>query len=112
MTQVNANVQEIDSEKRKEVSNIQNEIKKLEDDIEGLKTKMKNKENNPYFNQVNQFFSEVKDTYMEQYRGLCSSHIEGARDQKKELFALQRQLADLEYSTSQKELTLKKRFDD
>lgn len=41
---------------------------------------MKNKENNPYFNQVNQFFSEVKDTYMEQYRTLCSSHIEGARD--------------------------------
>jgi predicted nucleic acid-binding Zn-ribbon protein len=50
MAQVNAKVQEIDSEKRKEVSNIQNEIKKLEDDIEGLKTKMKNKENNPYFN--------------------------------------------------------------
>ena len=42
-------VTDLDNEKRKEVSVVQNEIKKLEEDIEALKTKMKTKENNPYF---------------------------------------------------------------
>jgi len=42
-------VSEIESEKRKEVSQVQNEIKKLEEDIEDLKNKMKSKETNPYF---------------------------------------------------------------
>ena len=56
-------VQELDTEKRKEITLLQNEIKKLEEDIEGLKTKMKNKENNPHYMQVNDFFGEVK-TYI------------------------------------------------
>lgn len=55
-------MQELESEKRKEVGSIQNEIKKLEQDVEELKNKMKNKENNPHFVQVNQFFTEVRES--------------------------------------------------
>lgn len=42
-------VNELDTEKKKEISQVQNEIKKLEEDIEGLKAKMQKKENNPHF---------------------------------------------------------------
>ena len=103
-------VQALDSEKRKEVSQVQHEIKKLEEDIEGLKNKMRSKENNPFFVQVNQFFAEVKD-YIDQYHAL-SLQSQGSREHKKELFALQRALADVEYEASQRELAIKKRLDD
>ena len=37
---------------------------------------------------------------------------EGPRENKKELFALQRKLAEVEYQASQKELALKKQLDE
>ena len=73
---------------------------------------MRSKENNPYCNQVNSFFAEVQDNYMNRYREMCQPHTNKARQQKKELFALERKLADVEYESSQKELTLKKLQDD
>ena len=42
-------VNELDTEKKKEISSVQNEIKKLEEDIEAIKAKMKSKENNPHY---------------------------------------------------------------
>ena len=71
---------------------------------------MKSKENNPFFIQVNQFFVEIQK-YIEEYRKLCAQS-EGSREHKKELFALQRKLADVEYQASQKELTVKKQFNE
>lgn len=86
---------ELDSEKRKEVSLIQNEIKKLEEDIEGLKMKMKNKENNPFYMQVNMFFGEVKE-YIEEYKQIFTGQ-EDSKNQKMKLFNLQKQLNDIDY---------------
>jgi len=103
-------VQELDSEKRKEVSQVQNEIKKLEQDVEELKNKMKNKENNPHFILVNQFFSEVKD-YIEQYKKIFAEQ-EGSKKQKNRLFNLQKQLNDQDYQGNQNELALKKQLDE
>lgn len=54
----------LESEKRKEVGQVQHEIKKLEEDIEGLRNRMKSKERDPQYAQVNEFFKEVQD-YME-----------------------------------------------
>eukprot|EP00347_Sterkiella_histriomuscorum_P019605 403340994 len=103
--------QELDSEKRKEISSIQNEIKKLEEDVEGLKKKMENKENNPHYIQVNQFFMEVKE-YIEQFkRGVFDSQEE-TKNYKVKLFNLQKQLNDIEYQANQNELKLKKKLDE
>ena len=84
----------------------------MEEDIEGLKTKMKTKENNPYFQQVNDFFTLVKDVYMTDYRALLAPSQESLKDRKKSLFSLQRQLADLEYQSQQKELAVKRQLDE
>ena len=99
-------VSELDTEKKKEISLVQNEIKKLEQDIEGLKTKMKNKENNPYFQQVNDFFGEVKN-YIEQYKQIFSQ-VDTSKTQKMKLFELQKKLNDIDYKANQHELQLKK----
>lgn len=52
-------MQELESEKIKEISNISVEIKKLEDEVEELKAKMESKQGNPYFMQVNDFYNDV-----------------------------------------------------
>ena len=96
----------LDSEKRKEVSSLQNEIKKLEEDIDTLKTQMKNKENNPQFMQVNNFFGEVRD-YILEYKKICSDQ-EDAKKQRQRVFQAQKQLNDMEYRVNQNELKLKK----
>jgi hypothetical protein len=73
---------------------------------------MKTKENNPYFQQVNDFFSLVKDVYMTDYRELLAPSQDSLKDKKKSLFSLQRQLADVEFQTQQKELAIKRQLDE
>lgn len=108
MTQ--AKVQELDTEKRKEITSLQNEIKKLEEDIEGLKNKMKNKENNPHYVMVNEFFGEVK-TYIEQYKEIFNEG-ESSKQHKSKIFELRKKLNDIDYQASQAELALKKKLDE
>jgi chromosome segregation ATPase len=105
-----AKVGELESEKKREVGQLQHEIKKLEEDIEGLRLKMRSKENNPFFAQVNVFFQEVSD-YLGKYRALTQASADRALS-KKEHFALQRKLADAEYSGQQRELAMKKQMDE
>ena len=49
-------MQELESEKIKEVSQVSVEIKKLEDEVEEIKQRMMNKEGNPQMGQVQEFY--------------------------------------------------------
>jgi hypothetical protein len=106
-------VTELETEKRKEMSQVQQDIRKLEQDIEGLQSKLRTKENNPHFQQVNEFFTQVKEVYMAEYRALIGQRVQDQlKERKKAMFDSQRQLAEVEYRVQQRELEVKKGLDE
>ena len=104
---------DLETEKRKEMSQVQHDIRKLEQDIEGLQSKLRTKENNPHFQQVNEFFNQVKEVYMTEYRELIGQRVQDQlKERKKAMFDRQRQMAEVEYRVQQRELEVKKGLDE